>query len=141
VKNKNKVVTRLAGAAIVAMAAATAPALAQTALVAVAAVATSTSTSNERVVTVSNTGSAPLSLGAAEFPKSFVRGASVAGECEATLLPGEACEITIRFEPAQAGLQMGELRISTSDPKHPQLVVTLSGTGLPGHEPEPHGGK
>jgi large repetitive protein len=107
--------------------------------VAVAAVATSTSTSNERVVTVSNTGSAPLRLGAAEFPQSFVRGAAVARECGATLLPGQACDITIRFEPAQAGLHTGELRISTNDPKHPQLVVTLSGTGLLRREPGPQG--
>jgi hypothetical protein len=128
-KNRNKVVTRLAGAAIVTMGAAAAPAFAQTA---VGAAVVSVSTSDERVVRISNTGSSTLKVGAPEFPKGFVPGAPVARECGATLLPGETCEIAIRFEPTEVGLQTGELRITTNDPQHPQLVVTLRGTGVRG---------
>ena len=129
-ENNNKVVTRLAGAAIVVMAAANTPAFAQTAVVMIAAAMGPTSTSDERVVTVSNTGLNTLKLGAPEFPKSFVRGGPVARECAETLAPGDACEIAIRFEPTEIGLQTGKLTLTTGDPQQPQLVVTLSGTGI-----------
>jgi HYDIN/CFA65/VesB-like, Ig-like domain len=129
-ENKNKVVTRLAGAAIVVMAAANTPAFAQTAVVMIAAAVGPTSTSDERVVTVSNTGSKTLRLGAPEFPRSFVKGGPVARECAETLAPGDTCEIAIRFEPTEIGLQTGKLTLTTGDPQQPQLVVTLSGTGI-----------
>jgi hypothetical protein len=128
-ENNNKVVIRLAGV-VVMMAAANSPAFAQTAVVMIAAAVGPTSTSDERVVTVSNTGLNTLKLGAPEFPKSFVRGGPVARECAETLAPADACEIAIRFEPTEVGLQTGKLTLTTGDPQQPQLVVTLSGTGI-----------
>jgi hypothetical protein len=129
-ENKNKVVTRLAGAAMVVMAAAISPAFAQTAVVMVAAAVGPSSMPDERVVTVSNMGSKTLNLGAPQFPKSFVRGGPVARECAATLAPDDACEISIRFEPTEIGQQTGKLILTTGDPQQPQLVVTLTGTGI-----------
>ena len=45
-----------------------------------------------------------------------------------TLEPQESVELTVRFDPAQAGPSQGSLVILSNDPFYPELTVPLSGT-------------
>jgi len=81
-----------------------------------------------QTVTVSNTGTANLTLssiatGTAEFPIS-------GGTCStaAPVAPGASCTVGIGFAPAAAGARSGTLTIANNGAGSP-LTVSLSGTG------------
>ncbi len=87
------------------------------------------------VFTVANTGAAPLgfdrvSLGGAELDQFVISGDECTG---ASLLPGESCEVRVRFFPDSAGTKQATLRVSGDAPT---VVGSLSGTGtaVPGPE-------
>jgi hypothetical protein len=84
--------------------------------------------SASKTVTVTNLGSAPVSVtsiavsgtNAADFPQTNTCGKSIAG--------GTSCTITVTFTPAATGTRSGTLTITNADPTSPQSV-TLTGTG------------
>jgi hypothetical protein len=86
------------------------------------------STSAGKTVTVTNLGSAPVSLSSiavtgtnpSEFQQTNTCGASIAG--------GASCTITVTFTPRATGTRTATLTITDADPTSPQ-TVTLSGTG------------
>ncbi|HEY0786458.1 MAG TPA: choice-of-anchor D domain-containing protein [Acidobacteriaceae bacterium] len=83
-------------------------------------------TSSTQVVTLTNTGSGPLTL------KSFVvTGAfSQTSNCPEVLLAGAGCTIQVAFKPSGAGAASGGLTVSDDAVAGgAKQVVTLSGTG------------
>ncbi len=93
------------------------------------------SKSAAHVFTVSNSGAAPLgfdrvSLGGAELDQFVISGDECTG---ASLLPGEKCEVRVRFAPDSPGAKQATLRVSGDAPT---VVGLLSGNGtaVPGPE-------
>ena len=74
-------------------------------------------------VTVTNTGTRALSLGAAAVSGPFTIASSTCGE---TLAPGGSCVITLAFAPAAAGGANGTLTIA-SDAGSPAVALTATG--------------
>ncbi|HQW39358.1 MAG TPA: choice-of-anchor D domain-containing protein, partial [Usitatibacteraceae bacterium] len=88
-------------------------------------------TSAEQVITVSNTGTAPLSVSisganAIEFPRD--------GTCvsppPAPIAPGGSCTVTVSFAPQATGARNGTVVVNGDDPLNPTVNVALSGTGI-----------
>ncbi|MFN8093417.1 MAG: choice-of-anchor D domain-containing protein [Vicinamibacteria bacterium] len=82
-----------------------------------------------RQVVVTNTGQVPVdvlgvSVGGAD-PGDFV----LTNGCPATLAPGAACSVDVRFTPAAAGPRAALLQVGTSASAAPSTVA-LSGTGF-----------
>jgi chitodextrinase len=86
-------------------------------------------TSGAQTVTITNTGTAPLSIPsvslAGDNPGEFAIGTAVSG---VTLAPGESRMLDVRFAPTRPGSRSATLVISDNAPGSPHLV-TLSGTG------------
>ncbi|HEY6889022.1 MAG TPA: choice-of-anchor D domain-containing protein [Solirubrobacter sp.] len=80
-------------------------------------------------VTVTNSGTRTLSLGAAAVSGPF---SIASGTCGDTLAPGAACVITLAFAPGAAGAATGTLTIA-SDAGSP--AVALTGTGVAASTP------
>lgn len=117
---KNNAATRLAGAAILVMAVTSLPVLAQT-----------PPASTEQVeLKITNTGNEELILGTPEWPKGFVRGTPVPGECGKVIPVGGHCKWSIRFVPTTVGKYSGELIIPMNNGNARSVVVKLNGTGL-----------
>ena len=84
--------------------------------------------SASKTVTVTNLGSAPVSVtsiavsgtNAGDFPQTNTCGGSIAG--------GTSCTITVTFTPTATGSRSATLTITDADPTSPQKV-TLTGTG------------
>jgi hypothetical protein len=80
-------------------------------------------------VTLTNTGSAPLTIyGIATDPGVFAQ----LNDCpipSATLAPSASCTINVTFTPTTPGAVVGTLSITDDAPGSPH-VVTLSGTGI-----------
>lgn len=84
-----------------------------------------------RELTLSSTGAADLFLGAFDLapgtPPSFGYVGSV--KASATLAAGSSATLGVRFSPTpDTPVASGALRISSSDPAHPQLDVPVSGS-------------
>ena len=115
------------------------------------------SESAQEIVTVSNTGNAPLTFTSISISGEFAI-VTPAGPtppaCPVTLAPGESCRIALVFRPAGLNLRQGNLAISTNGgastipvlgtgmiPQPPQLVAPAAvdfgsqpiGTRSPGH--------
>lgn len=74
-----------------------------------------------------NNGNAPLTISHIAISGS---GFSIAQNgCTGTLPAGAPCVVQLVFSPQAAGTLSGSLTITSNDPVHPQLVVTLTGTG------------
>ena len=82
------------------------------------------STSAPQVITVTNTGTAPLTVG----PIIASAGFSQTNTCGAPVAPSAICTISVTFIPTALGSNVGTLTINDSAPNSPQLV-TLSGGG------------
>jgi FtsP/CotA-like multicopper oxidase with cupredoxin domain len=87
-------------------------------------------TSTPQTVTLSNTGGAPLGVLSITFtgtnPADFLQ----TNNCGATVAANSSCTITVSFRPTALGARSAALTISTNDPSHPTLGVTVSGTGI-----------
>jgi hypothetical protein len=61
--------------------------------------------------------------------------------CESPVAPGATCALQVYFVPQATGTRTATLSISTNDPAHVTLNVTLTGTGgsLPAGPPGPQG--
>jgi Abnormal spindle-like microcephaly-assoc'd, ASPM-SPD-2-Hydin/Beta-propeller repeat len=81
-----------------------------------------------------NNGNAPLTISSVSISGN---GFSIAGNGCTGTFPGTnnpsgnnfACLIGIVFSPSTAGASNGTLTIASNDPAHPQLVISLTGTG------------
>ena len=94
------------------------------------------STSADQIVTVANTGKAPLLLSAVTV------GGAQAGEfakattstCGASVAAGASCTLRMNFTPAAVGVRKGTLSIAHNAPGSP-AVVALNGTGTATPQP------
>jgi hypothetical protein len=84
--------------------------------------------SAEQLVTVSNFGTAELML----FDIALANGVdySQINDCPASLLPAEACQISVTFTPTMDGELTDTLTILSDDPDQPSVSATLSGSGI-----------
>ena len=80
------------------------------------------STSNSQIVTISNTGTATITLGTLSTSTGF----SQSNDCSATLAAGAECTAKVTFTPTAAGTQSGALTV-TADGN--QYSVALGGVG------------
>lgn len=85
---------------------------------------------SEQTVTVSNTGTADLSLGAIASANALdVPFSIVDDNCSAqTLEPDEICTFGLRFAPVAVGNFSDSLDIPSNDPDEPAVTVEVSGT-------------
>lgn len=82
------------------------------------------------VLTVRNTGTAPLTVSTAT--SSNIRFTVVTGLAPFTVPAGGTQAMTIRFTPAAAGPQLGSLTLISNDTARPSVAVPLSATGTSG---------
>jgi hypothetical protein len=80
--------------------------------------------SGTQSITVTNSGSALLQIGNLSAGGAF----SQTNDCPATIVPGNACAITVAYSPTAAGTQAGVLTIADNAPGGPQ-TVNLTGVG------------
>ncbi len=86
------------------------------------------STSAVQTVTVTNTGTGPLTVsGVAATPAVYQ---VVTNGCAIAVAPAATCAVGVVFAPALAGTRSGQLTV-TSDAASSPDVVALNGTGLP----------
>ena len=92
-------------------------------------------TSKTVPITITNTGSAPLSVtgcavGACSSPANITNGFTV-GDCPAAPInPGQTATINVTFTPTVCGDASICLSLQTNDPKNPQITIVLTGTGV-----------
>ncbi len=80
----------------------------------------------DMTITVSNTGTAQLTVSALAASTGFLVTAPVA---PVNIALGGSSIVTVRFVPPTAFAVTGTLVITSNDPKNPTLIVSLSGTG------------
>jgi|HubBroStandDraft_1064217.scaffolds.fasta_scaffold03808_2 outer membrane protein assembly factor BamB len=81
--------------------------------------------SKPHVVTVTNTGIAPLTISAIAASGDFAQ----KNNCGSTLQPGTSCAIGVVFRPRSQGPLAGKITVTGDAPDSPR-TVRLSGTGL-----------
>jgi hypothetical protein len=84
-------------------------------------------TSAGKTVTMTNSGTATLSISSIATSGDFALTTSTK-PCGATLLQGQNCKIEVTFTPTQVGARTGTLTITDNAANSPQTVA-LSGTG------------
>lgn len=84
-----------------------------------------TTSSAAQSVTLTNTGSGPLTITGVTTSGDY---AATAGHCAGTVAAGASCEIAVLFKPLLAGNRTGSLSIADTATGSPQTVA-LSGTG------------
>ena len=77
---------------------------------------------------ISNTGTAALTVSAIASSSASVTVTSPA--IPFTVQPGATTPVTVTFAPTAAGAVNGILTITSNDPAHPNVMVSLSGTGV-----------
>ncbi len=83
-----------------------------------------------QLLLLENNGGAPLQI---DLAHTFITGADFSfnlPNCAASILPGDACLLTINFAPQATGARTGSLTVASDDPVNPQLVLNLSGAGI-----------
>ena len=90
------------------------------------------STSPARGFTVTNSGTANLTVGTIEITGSdagqfAIQNNQASGR---TLTPGQSASLEVVFTPASQGAKSASLRIPSNDPANSQLEVSLAGTGV-----------
>jgi Tol biopolymer transport system component len=93
-------------------------------------------TSAARTFTITNTGSAPLHLGALTLggtsPDQFAKGTD--GCSNATVAAGSSCTVDVSFKPTSTGARTGELRVPSDAASSPD-TAGLTGNGTPAPAP------
>ncbi len=94
------------------------------------------STSADQIVTVANTGQAPLLLSAVTIggAQASEFGKAATSTCGASVAVGASCTLRINFTPAAVGARKGTLSIAHNAPGSP-AVVALNGTGTASPQP------
>src|SRR5205807_4783371 len=88
-------------------------------------------TSTPQTITLTNTGSLPLTLTKISAAGIFAE----TNTCGLLVAAGKSCTISVTFIPSSVGAASQRMSIYDLDPTSPQ-VVTLSGTGLPAPDVE-----
>jgi Alpha-1,3-glucanase catalytic domain D1/NedA-like, galactose-binding domain/F5/8 type C domain/Pectate lyase superfamily protein/Abnormal spindle-like microcephaly-assoc'd, ASPM-SPD-2-Hydin len=86
---------------------------------------TSVGATAAKTVTVTNPGSAAVSMNSVGLTGPFSEG----NNCGASLAAGASCTVTVTFTPTAAGAASGTLSVNSSAPGSP-LTVALTGTGV-----------
>jgi len=86
-------------------------------------------TTTTQTLTLSNTGSAPLQLGAVFLDGAHAGDFSVTSP-PATLAIGATAQITVSFKPSAAGARTAALHLLSNDANESSYDLKLSGTGL-----------
>jgi hypothetical protein len=81
----------------------------------------------DQIVTVSNNGSADLTVGTIAGPAAPF--SIVSNNCTSPISPGGSCTLTVRFAPTAAGLFSDSFGIPSDDPSTPTVTMSVSGTG------------
>lgn len=84
----------------------------------------------ERVFTLCNAGTGPLTLSSLNFSGGHAADFTVVETLPTTLAPGTSTTFTVRFTPAAAGPRSASARLFSDDPDTNPFVVLLSGEGL-----------
>ena len=84
--------------------------------------------SPEKVLTVTNKGSAPLVVTGVRVGGSNPDEFLVSPRCQLPVPVGSSCEVAVRFDPQAAGERSATLRLVTNTSRAP-TTVSLSGTG------------
>ncbi len=82
-----------------------------------------------QTVTLTSSGSAPVSISAAKLTGSGFQMSG--GTFPATLNPGQTVNLNLEFDPAVTGSETGQLAITSNSAANPGVTVNLSGTGVP----------
>jgi sugar lactone lactonase YvrE len=87
--------------------------------------------SSAKTVTVANTGTSAITMGAITLTNTtdFAISANTCPASGSTLAGGANCSISATFDPQATGAKRGSVVINDSDPSTPQLIG-LSGTGV-----------
>ena len=85
------------------------------------------STSPAQVITLTNTGNAPLAITSILPSGDF----SQTNTCGSSVTASASCSISVTFTPTEGGPESGALSISNNAPSSPQSVA-LTGTGMAG---------
>jgi hypothetical protein len=83
-----------------------------------------------QTATLTNTGTAVVTLGAVSISGAGAAAFSQTGTCGATLAVGASCTITVGFNPATAGSFAGSLAVTSDATTGGTATVTLTGTEL-----------
>jgi hypothetical protein len=88
-------------------------------------------TSTAKSVTVKNTGTAAITMGAITLTDTtdYTLSANTCPASGKTLAGGATCTISVTFNPTTTGAKRGSVVVNDSDPSTPQLIG-LSGTGI-----------
>jgi hypothetical protein len=86
------------------------------------------STSAAQVVTLTNTGTAPLSISAITSSGDFALSTGCSATLAASPGPGNSCTISVTFTPVLAGTRTGSITITDNASGSPH-VVSLAGVG------------
>jgi hypothetical protein len=86
-------------------------------------------TSGAQAVTLTNTGSATLTINSITLTGANAAVFAQTNGCGGTLAAGANCSISVTFTPTAAGAAFAGLAISSNDPVNPTVTVPLSGTG------------
>jgi hypothetical protein len=81
-----------------------------------------------QTVTVTNNGSAPLTVSSATASGTNPEDYLVTSQCHAPVETGQSCGIAVRFDPHEAGASSASLTLETNTAAQP-LPIELSGTG------------
>jgi sugar lactone lactonase YvrE len=82
-----------------------------------------------QMVTLTNTGTAPMQLAGIGFTGANANSFSQTNNCPATLAGAASCTINVTFTPTVGGALTANLSVSDSAPTSPQIVA-LTGTGV-----------
>ena len=86
-------------------------------------------TSVAQLVTLSNNGTADLSITSVGVTGANAADFAQTNDCGATLVAGNFCTFSVTFTPQALGGRFASLAIGSNDPVHPLLSVGLSGSG------------
>ena len=86
--------------------------------------------SSEQLVTVGNTGSAPLIVDGVSLSGADPGDYLVSDRCRSPVAPGASCVVGVRFDPHAQGASSAALTLHTNAVSQP-AVVAISGTGGP----------
>src|SRR5690606_11655273 len=80
-------------------------------------------------LTISNTGTAALTINGVELASGLNAGFVIANHNCSTVAPGANCSVPVSFSPNAVGAAQGSVVISSNDPDTASITVALSGQG------------
>ncbi len=86
-------------------------------------------TSASQIVTIANTGTAPLVFAGVAISGPFGVDFTETSACGPTLAPKSTCNITVTFYPSTIGSRSATATVSSNDPVNPHIAVGLAGFG------------